>query len=134
MAINLFGLLARNKRLTSEANLSEFVDLLVTPPVERRSSERIPCFRNLTIYQDDESGPIPAVVRDISENGIGLVHEVPLDPGEVVLRIPVADQRVVCARVKLAWCRAAMKHCYVSGGPFIEAFVDDPAERLMPSK
>ena len=77
-------------------------------------------------YRDNETGPIPAAMRDISKDGIGLVHEVPLDPGEVVLRIPITGSRVICARVKIAWCSSTMKHCYISGGPFVDVFVDDP--------
>jgi hypothetical protein len=128
MPINLFGLLTRGNRNLSQATFSEFVDLLVTPKVERRSSERTPCIRNLTIYLDNETGPIPAVMRDISVDGIGLVHDVPLDPGEVVLRVPTTGSRVVGARVKLACCRAAMKHCYISAGPFLKVFVGAPVE------
>ncbi len=131
MPINLFGLLTRGNRNASRATFGEFVDLLLTPQAERRSSKRVPCFRNLTIYRDNETGPMPAVMRDISVDGIGLVHEAPLDPGEYVLRIPTTGDRVVCARVDLAWCRAAMRHCYISGGPFLDVFVGDPVE-VMP--
>jgi len=126
MAVNLLSLLTRNGRKSKDSKPQQFVHLLTTPREERPSHKRTPCFRQLTLYTDDGRGPIPAVLRDVSEKGVGLVHEVPLELGEVMLRIPVGEGRTVCARVNLAWCRAAMKHCYISGGPFVDVFIDDP--------
>jgi hypothetical protein len=65
-------------------------------------------------------------MRDISESGVGLVHEVPLEPGEYSIRIPRYDGPTVCARVRIVWCQSMMKHCYISGGPFVDVFIDDP--------
>ena len=127
MAINLLSLLGRKgSRKSEDTKLQEFLDLLIAPEEERRSEERTPCYRQLTIYPDDGSGPIPAAMRDVSETGIGLVHDVPLEPGEFAIRIPIEDGPTVCARVNIVWCRSPMKHCYISGGPFVDVFIDDP--------
>jgi hypothetical protein len=130
MAIGLVNLLTRKGRKVKNWRLREFVNLLTVPADERRSHERTPCFRQLTIYSDDETGPTPAVMRDISEAGVGLVHDVPLTPGEYTLRIPIGDASVVSARVNILWCRAAIKHFYMSGGPFVEVFIEDPVKLL----
>jgi hypothetical protein len=130
MFMNLLSLLTCNGSKSKDSKLHEFVCLLTEPHDERRSHERTPCFRSLTIYTDAGMGPIPATLRDISEKGVGLVHEVPLQLGEVMLRIPIEGARAICARVDIAWCRAPMKHCYISGGPFIDVFIVDPVTLL----
>jgi len=126
MAINLLSPPRRRGEKSKGSKLREFVHLLTAPVEERRSYERTPCSRKLTIYTDGGAIPIPAALRDVSEKGVGLVHEVPLDVGEVMLRLPVEDGRTVCARVNIVWCRRTMKHCYISGGPFVDVFTDDP--------
>ncbi len=126
MAMNILSLLTGNGSKSEDTKIQEFLGLLIEPDLERRGEDRTPCYRKLTIYADDGTGPIPAAMRDISETGIGLVHEVPLEPGEYSIRIPINDGPTICARVKIVWCQSTMKHCYISGGPFVDVFIDDP--------
>ena len=69
-------------------------------------------------------------MRDVSEGGVGLVHEGPLEPGEYVLRIAVDDSKTVTARVKIVWCRPMTQLFYISGGPLVDVSVDDPTTML----
>jgi hypothetical protein len=126
MEANLLSLLQQIVSKPADKRFREFVDLLTRPPEERRSHERIPCCRRAIIYPRDGTGPIPGVLRDLSEQGIGLLHEVPLKKGEVCIRITLDDNQVVCAKIDIAWCRWSVKHCYISGGQFVDVFIDDP--------
>ena len=106
-------------------SLSDLVDVLVAEvqdemPLDRRHSTRRPYFRPVTILVDKDTEPIrPAFVRDISAEGIGLVHNVALQPGKVTVRINRPGGQWVPLRVYITWCNSCGEGWYVSGGPFL---------------
>jgi len=127
MGIRLFNLFSRKEDTVDTEKVRSFIDLLTQAPAEQRASERVACHREMVLYTDQESGPIPVVMRDISVGGIGLVHDVPLDLGEAMLELPLDDGSIVSARINIIWCRSTVKHCYISGGTFLDVFFDDAA-------
>jgi hypothetical protein len=111
---------------SAKQQVLQFLNELIPHNSERRSHCRIPFSRPATIYFDNEPVPIPAVIRDISMEGIGLLHDIPIALGEATLRIPNSGDKTLCARVDLTWCRGLMKHYYVSGGKFVRVYEEDP--------
>ena len=108
-----------------EDQVLKFLDQLVPHVKERRRSERIPFCRVVTIYYDDDPTPMPALIRDISEAGVGLLHDMPLNLDEATIRIPLDCGKTICARVAVVWCRSELRH-YISGAKFVRVFEDDP--------
>ncbi len=89
--------------------------------LERRGEPRHPFFRPVSVHIE---GPprrqFSAFSREISKTGMGLLHNMPLEPGEMTLAIlgPVGE---VCRfRMQLIWCRPCGEGWYLSGGQFIE--------------
>ncbi len=117
----------------SEAEMrARFVEALMPQSEDRRRHQRLPFCCPVTLYFDDSPSPIAGLARDISEAGMGFVLDVPVRPGEVTVRISADRERAVCARMKLLWCREALRHCYICGGEFISVFVDDPIQLRIP--
>jgi len=130
MPINLLHSLTGKGRNSKDAKIAEFIGAVIPRHENRRSHERIPFSRDVTIFTDEGTGPLPAMTRDISDEGIGLAHEMPIELGEVTVRIPGNDGKTVCARVNITWQRAPMKHWYMSGGTFVDVFIDDTTNLL----
>ena len=93
---------------------------------EKRHQRRVSFSRPATMYFDGEPMPFPVMIRDISMEGIGFTHDIPLEPGEVTLRVSSECGQTICARVNILWCREMMRHYYISGGEFIRVFENDP--------
>jgi hypothetical protein len=104
----------------------QFLKELMPEFDERRKHRRVPFSRATTIYFDGELVPVPAMIRDISINGMGLVHDIPVKPSEATLRIPTDCGKTICTRLRILWCRQVMRHYYISGGEFIRVFESDP--------
>ena len=116
--------------LVSEEQVRKFIQELIPGGVECRKHQRVAFHCPVTIYDDKGSPPIPALIRDISVDGLGLVLDVPLRPVEMTIRISRADESPMCARINILWCRSAAKHCYICGGTFVRAYASDPISRL----
>ncbi len=89
--------------------------------VERRGEPRSPFFRPISVRLDGaQRRQYSAFSREISKSGIGLLHNMPLDPAEVTLAIlgPVGE---ICRfRTKIMWCRPCGEGWYLSGGRFLD--------------
>ena len=89
--------------------------------LERRGEPRSPFFRPISILIDGpQRRQFSAFSREISKSGIGLLHNMPLEPAEVTLAIlgPVGE---VCRfRTQIVWCRPCGEGWYLSGGRFLE--------------
>jgi len=81
------------------------------------SRMRLPCFRSASIILD---GGIryPAFTRDISADGIGLLHEVELPRSEVEVNIATGRGYEVKVRTQILHCRPCGQEWYLSGGRF----------------
>ena len=61
---------------------------------------------------------VPAMTREISRFGIGLLHRGSVAPGEVTVKM-ASDTREYRYRVQLEWCRPTDNGMFMSGGRFI---------------
>lgn len=110
---------------------ARFIAALTTPTYDQRAHARTSVRRPVTLYVDDVSQPLPALLRDVSVEGVGLWHDFPIKPGEITMRIPNGSDGIpFCARVELLWCQEAARSLYISGGKFLDVFVDDPLKLL----
>jgi len=96
---------------------------------ERRGELRVPFFRPVSVTIEGQPfGSIAAFSRDLSPLGIGLVHNVPLETGEVVVSVPVADDQPLHFRTEICWAQPFGKDWYISGGRFLSV-VPSPYEK-----
>lgn len=92
---------------------------------ERRSEPRTPFFQPATLaYRYREDQPIPVFTRELSNSGIGLLHAVPLERGEVAITIGNQDNAVTF-RAYILWCKACGPW-YLSGGQFLGVLSPSP--------
>ena len=82
---------------------------------DRRSDQRIPFFRTVSVWFDDSS--YSAFIREISVSSIGFLHNMEMPLKEV--RVRVAGQREEF-RVRIERCEPCGEGWYVSGGPFVD--------------
>ena len=61
---------------------------------------------------------IPAMTREISKAGIGLLHKGSLAPGEVTVRM-ASETREYEYAVSIDWCTPAHNGMFLSGGRFL---------------
>ena len=85
---------------------------------ERRSAERTPFFGPAKIEVENHTHP--AFTRDVSLPGIGLLHRLPIEPGEITVHIPFPDG-TLSQRTLILWCRDVGDGWYASGGRFLDA-------------
>jgi hypothetical protein len=85
---------------------------------ERRSEERHPLFRPLWLNMHGKQ--CPAFGREISEHGIGLLHDFELMAQEVQIFIRCKGNRVFQARTRIIWCHSLGQGWYISGGRFVD--------------
>lgn len=85
---------------------------------DRRSEARYPFFRPLSV-QTPDGRPCVAFSREISAIGIGLLHNVQLDSGDVELTIPSKKGYSIRVRTRILWCEKCGEDWFISGGRFI---------------
>jgi hypothetical protein len=61
---------------------------------------------------------VEAMTREISRDGIGLLHRGAVAPGEVTVKMS-SDTRQYTYRVALEWCVPAENGMFLSGGRFL---------------
>jgi hypothetical protein len=85
---------------------------------ERRTTVRFPFFRQVTLKLP---GGIRATAfsREISAEGIGMLHDVELPPGVVELTIPSKRGPAIRVRTRILWCHPCGHGWYTSGGQFV---------------
>jgi hypothetical protein len=88
---------------------------------ERMVDNRTPFFGpvSIAIEEDGQQWQFSGFSREVSPSGIGLLHNMPLDSGDVVVvtipRRMVPDTRFQC---KLRWCEPCGEGWYISGAEF----------------
>ena len=93
-----------------------------------RNQERI----ELTVpaeIKTSRGNTIPAMTREISRFGIGLLHRGSIRLGEVTVKM-ASESREYCYRVALEWCMPCDNGMFISGGRFLSkpTTQDDPAD------
>ena len=88
---------------------------------ERRAEKREPFFTpvQLSLPQDDRRS-FSCFSRDISPTGIGLLHCMAIEPGEVVLKFSGQSCGDVRIRSEIIWCRPCGEGWHLSGARFVE--------------
>ena len=100
-------------RLLEEARTEEKLD--------RRAEPRHPFFRPVSIQP--ASNPdcrFSAFAREISRTGIGLLHNMPLQPGQVRLTVASTHGEALCVTAEVVWCRPSGEGWYLSGCRFVD--------------
>jgi hypothetical protein len=91
--------------------------------LDQRDSTRSPFFGPVTISLGGEDVPrFSAFARDISPLGIGLLHIMPLEPGQVIVTLRGASGDKLSLRTQIIWCESAGEGWYTSGGRFLDVF------------
>jgi hypothetical protein len=90
---------------------------------ERRNAERKPYFRpvSLAVLEGGEWRNFSCFSRDISPCGIGLLHNMPLERGEVELTIQMESAEDVRLKGEIMWCRPCGEGWFTSGARFLSA-------------
>jgi hypothetical protein len=84
---------------------------------ENRCEERQPFFRSVILEVGGRQ--YSAFTRDVSDNGMGFLHNAPIAGGEIVVRLNADSPRATRIRMKLMWCMPCGEGWYISGGRFI---------------
>ena len=87
------------------------------PDVNQRNAERL----ELSVPAEITTmrgNTVSAMTREISRNGIGLLHKGCLDVGEVTIRM-ASDSREFEYRVLMEWCVPTESGMFLSGGRFL---------------
>lgn len=85
---------------------------------DRRQVVRYPLFRPATI-RTDLFRKHAAFTREISSDGIGLLHQVQLRPSKVDVYVATNSGASARLRVHILWCRPCGQGWYLSGGRFV---------------
>ena len=85
---------------------------------DQRSEVRYAFFRPISIETDDGQ-KYSAFTREISESGIGLIHNMDLDDREVEISISSDCGYSIRVRTRIVWCQACGEGWYISGGQFV---------------
>ena len=102
----------------SVADLKSILDSIEKQDeINLRSNERI----DLNVPAEILTGRgnrVDAMTREISRNGIGLVHRGSVSPGEVTVKM-ASETREYTYRVQLEWCVPCTNGMFLSGGRFL---------------
>lgn len=85
---------------------------------DRRTEVRYPFFRSVEL--EVEGRRHAAFSREISNDGMGLLHNVELPPGDVEVTILSRRGHSVHIRVRIHWCRPCGQGWFISGGRFTD--------------
>ncbi|HUY34359.1 MAG TPA: PilZ domain-containing protein [Pirellulales bacterium] len=96
---------------------------LGTTGFDRRGTGRSPFSGPVTISVEGEEVPrFSAFARDISPLGVGLLHMMRLEPGQVIVTLCGANGETLSLRTQVIWCESAGEGWYTSGGRFLDVF------------
>jgi len=87
--------------------------------LERRRLHRKPFLRRATITRQDRSNEeLPAFCRDLSREGVGLLHSAPLPVGvPFTLSVPLLGQNLQL-HCETSWCEQVDEQSYFSGSAY----------------
>ena len=96
-------------RCCKEAGLKAAVLALLSEAkeqgVDRRKLQRKPYLKKVLIQPNQCSGAeLTGFTREISNEGVGLLHAFPLDPKDIVIVIVSQDQTKFRLQSEITWC------------------------------
>ncbi|MGE0608217.1 MAG: PilZ domain-containing protein [Pirellulales bacterium] len=86
---------------------------------DRREAERFPYFQPVEIAGGKQPDGSWMFIREVSQSGIGLVHNQSLDCGQVVLAIQDESGQAMELPTEILWCRPCENGLFISGGRFV---------------
>lgn len=99
--------------------------------IRRRLRERHPFFRPVTVKNAQGPGSqVSAFSRDISSEGIGLLHNEPVERCRTILEIPTS-QGTLEVSTEIRWSQPVGDGWYLSGGRFATITLDELPSRLV---
>lgn len=88
--------------------------------MDRRGAARYPFFRPATLHSEaTDLGPHQAFTRELSKTGVGLLHNVPLEPGPLAVTIHFAPGKSCTFPTEILWLRPCGGGWHLSGGKFV---------------
>jgi hypothetical protein len=84
---------------------------------DRRSETRYPFFRPVSL-EIQPGSRFSAFTREISSQGIGLLHNFDIRPSEIELYIPHRKGQLIRVRTRIIWCQERGDGWFTSGGVF----------------
>ena len=100
----------------SDMTIHDLITEAVDVQERAQGPERYPLFRPLWLNMHGRQ--YPAFSREVSEIGIGLLHDFELMAQEVQISSRCKGNRVFQARTRITWCRSLGQGWYISGGRF----------------
>ena len=92
----------------------------IVQDVDRRKLQREPYFKKVCIQPNGDSGPeLTGFAREISNEGVGLLHAFHLDPKDNVIVIMGPDRTPFRLQAEITWCAPLGEGWYVSGAQFV---------------
>ncbi len=99
-------------------DLQELLERIQDPTVEnRRDVDRLELSVPAEIVTS-RGNTVPAMTREISRTGIGILHRGSISPGEVVVKM-AGDSQTFEYRVQIEWCTPCDNGMFMSGGRFL---------------
>jgi hypothetical protein len=120
--------------LSSDQLIRELVQEATAESIaEQRRKQRMPFFRPATMMISDQgnSREVSVFTRDICSQGIGLLHDSPLEVESVELGVPDVTSRCDDLRLKIVWSKDVGQGWYISGGQFSKMSVQQSISLLM---
>ena len=100
-------------------DLQEILERIQKPDAEnRRDMERLELSVPAEIVTQ-RGNTIPAMTREISRTGVGMLHRGAVSPGEVTLKM-CGDSKSFEYRVLIEWCAPCDNGMFLSGGRFLQ--------------
>ena len=100
--------------------VSHLLDDATAVTGERRCETRETFFGPVTVVveEDGQRRSYSCFSRDLSSRGMGLLHNMPLEPGQVLLTIR-RESNEVRFKSEISWCRPCGEGWYLSGAKLL---------------
>lgn len=98
---------------------------LVDKKATRRVADRRAYFRPASIVTDGGRSVAWGFTRDMSDQGIGLLHDVPVKQGLTHVGVSALNGEELQMRVDIKWCRHCGDGWYISGGQFVPLMAEE---------
>jgi hypothetical protein len=101
----------------------------VLESIERRDGSNLRTHERIELTVPAEittarGNTIPAMTREISRYGMGLLHRGSVSMGEVTVKM-ASESREYCYRLAVEWCMPCENGMFISGGRFINKSSED---------